>query len=99
MFIVMIFIFLGIGTGYALRTRTASEAWLQAIGAWAGRATTWLIWLLLFMLGIEVGANERIISALPTLGVEALLLSLSGLLCCCTLAWVLWRMTRKGGEG
>ena len=51
------------------------------------------------MLGIEVGANERIISTLPTLGVEALLLSLSGLLCCCTLAWVLWRMTRKGGEG
>lgn len=63
----MIFIFLGIGAGYALRTRTASEARLQAIGAWAGRATTWLIWLLLFMLGIEVGANERIISALPTL--------------------------------
>ena len=87
----MIFIFLGIGAGYALRTRTASEARLQAIGAWAGRATTWLIWLLLFMLGI--------ISALPTLGVEALLLSLSGLLCCCALAWVLWRMTRKGGEG
>lgn len=48
----MIFIFLGIGAGYALRTRTASEARLQAIGAWAGRATTWLIWLLLFMLGI-----------------------------------------------
>lgn len=94
MFIVMIFIFLGIGAGYALRSRTASEAQLQAIGAWA-----WLIWLLLFMLGIEVGANERIISALPTLGVEALLLSLCGLLCCCTLAWVLWRMTRKGGEG
>lgn len=99
MFIVMIFIFLGIGAGYALRTRTTSEAQFQAIGAWADRATTWLIWLLLFMLGIEVGANERIISALPTLGVEALLLSLCGLLCCCTLAWALWRMTRKGGEG
>ena len=63
----MIFIFLGIGAGYALRTRPTSEAKLQAIGAWAGRATTWLIWLLLFMLGIEVGANERIISALPSI--------------------------------
>ena len=84
MFIVMIFIFLGIGAGYALRTRTASEARLQAIGAWAGRATTWLIWLLLFMLGIEVGANERIISALPTLWRRCYCPSAA---CCAAVPW------------
>ena len=94
----MIFIFLGIGAGYALRTRTASEARLQAIGAWAGRATTWLIWLLLFMLGIEVGSNDQIISALPTLGVEALVLSSFATLCSCVLAWTLWKTVKEGGK-
>lgn len=53
MFIVILFIFLGIALGYTLRTRLASK--VGAISALNGRFTTWLIWLLLFMLGLEVG--------------------------------------------
>mgnify|MGYP004589311877 FL=1 len=49
MFIVILFIFLGIALGYTLRTRLASK--VGVIGALNGRFTTWLIWLLLFMLG------------------------------------------------
>ncbi len=67
MFIVIAFIFLGIGLGYTVRTRLAAQAGAKAVGTWTARATTWLIWLLLFMLGAEVGGNEQIISALPTL--------------------------------
>lgn len=60
MFIVILFIFLGIALGYTLRTRLASKA--GAISALNGRFTTWLIWLLLFMLGLEVGTTMPIIT-------------------------------------
>ena len=40
--------------------------------------------------------NEQIIKALPTLGVEALLLSVAGTLGCCVLAWALWKIA--GGK-
>ena len=75
MFIVILFIFLGIGIGYAVRTRTTSASLVSAVNKWSGKATTWLIWLLLFMLGLEVGSDKHIIASLPTLGVEALLLA------------------------
>lgn len=91
MFVVILFIFLGILAGYGFRKRGKKLAW-------QGRIVTWLIWLLLFLLGIEVGGNERIIAALPTLGVEALVLSVSATLGCCLLAWGLGRMIREGGE-
>ena len=94
MFIVILFIFLGIALGYTLRTRLASK--VGAIGALNGRVTTWLIWLL-FMLGLEVGSNRELIAALPTLGVEAMVLSVSATLGSCVLAWALWK-SMKGGE-
>ncbi len=97
MFIVILFIFLGIGLGYTLRTRITSEASIRAVNLWNSKATTWLIWLLLFMLGIEVGGNDQIISALPTLGVEAFVLSAFATLGSCVLAWTLWK-TAKGGN-
>ena len=97
MFIVILFIFLGIDLGYTIRTRIASSACKSAVGAWSARITTWLIWLLLFLLGIEVGSNQQIIASLPTLGVEALVLSVLATLGSCVMAWVLWK-TMKGGE-
>lgn len=45
---------------------------------------------------MEVGGNEQISKALPTLGVEALLLSVAGTLGCCVLAWALWKIA--GGK-
>lgn len=95
MFIVILFIFFGIALGYTLRTSLASK--VGVIGALNGRITTWLIWLLLFMLGLEVGSNKQLIAALPTLGVEAMVLSVSATLGSCVLAWALWK-SMKGGE-
>ena len=51
----------GIGTGYLLRNRKMS---------FIGRGITALIWVLLFLLGIEVGANPHIVNGLQTLGLE-----------------------------
>lgn len=94
MFIVILFIFLGIAAGYVLRKRFSGAC--DTVQTLQGRLITYLIWLLLFLLGVEVGGNEQIIRALPTLGVEALLISVATVVGCCSLAWGLWKMT--GGK-
>ena len=93
----------GIGTGYLLSNKKMS---------FIGRIITALIWVLLFLLGIEVGANPRIINGLQTLGLEAVILALGGSAGSVFFAWGLWRhvsakqakadsqvVSQKGGEG
>ncbi len=80
----------GIGTGYLLRNKKMS---------FIGRIITALIWVLLFLLGIEVGANPRIISGLQPLGLEAVILTLGGSLGSAIFACALWRyVQQKGGK-
>lgn len=97
MFIVILFIFLGILSGVLCRKLStgACISLTDVAARWQGRIVTWLIWLLLFLLGIEVGSNEMIVRSLPTLGVEALLLSSAATLGCCVLAWALWRVSKN----
>ena len=58
------------------------------------------IWVLLFILGIEVGGNEQIIKGLHTIGLEAVILTIGGTLGSVIAAWALWRALykRKGGQ-
>lgn len=81
----------GMATGFVLRRRNLS---------WIGKAITVLIWILLFLLGLEVGNNRQIIEGLATLGIEALIITLTCLTGSCLLAWGLWRWLykRKGGK-
>lgn len=97
MFIVILFIFLGILSGVFCRKLPtgACISLTNVAERWQGRIVTWLIWLLLFLLGIEVGSNEMIVRSLPTLGVEALLLSSAATLGCCVLAWMLSRVSKN----
>ena len=97
MFIVILFIFLGILSGVLSRKLStgARISHTDVVARWHGRIVTWLIWLLLFLLGIEVGSNEMIVRSLPTLGVEALLLSSAATLGWCVLAWMLWRVSKN----
>lgn len=97
MFIVILFIFLGILSGVLCRKLStgARISHTDVVARWHGRIVTWLIWLLLFLLGIEVGSNEMIVRSLPTLGVEALLLSSAATLSSCVLAWMLWRVSKN----
>ncbi len=67
--------------------------------SWISLLITGLIWILLFLLGWEVGHNKGVISALPTLGLDALLLTLAALLGSSLAAWGLWKVVRITYKG
>jgi uncharacterized membrane protein YbjE (DUF340 family) len=89
MFIVIGIMFAGIGIGYLMRRQSLT---------WINQAITALIWLLLFLLGIEVGHNEQIIRSLPTLGIEAFAIAIACTLSSCIAAWSLWKYVNKRNE-
>lgn len=91
MFTIIGLMLTGILLGYLLRKRDLKKI---------HQIITLLIWLLLFILGIEVGSNEQIIKGLHTIGLEVVILTLGGTLGSVIAAWALWRALykRKGGR-
>ena len=86
MLIIVAIMLCGIAVGYLLRnwdTRFISHV------------ITALIWLLLFLLGIEVGSNPRIVMGMQTLGIEALLLTIGGALGTTLFSWLLWKYVSR----
>ena len=67
MFTIIGLMLTGMLLGYLLRKRDLKKI---------HQVITLLIWLLLFILGIEVGSNEQIIKGLHTIGLEAVILTL-----------------------
>lgn len=54
-----------------------------------------LIWLLLLLLGVEVGANETVIRQFGNIGFEAFLLAFAGTLGSVVFAWFMWMVIRN----
>lgn len=81
----------GMCIGFLLRRQRLS---------WIHKFITALIWVLLFLLGIEVGGNRQIIEGLATLGVEAFAITVAAVIGSCIAAWALWFLLykRKGGN-
>lgn len=83
----------GVTVGYFMRKRKLS---------FIHRIITLLIWILLFLLGIEVGNNEAIIKGLHTIGIKALILTLATVAGSILGAWGLWliisKKKMKGGK-
>lgn len=90
MFKVLIITFTGIALGYILRQVKALQ-YLQ-------KTISWTIYLLLFFFGLQVGANEQVVSHLDTLGLRALLIAAAGSLGSCVAAWALHKFLFKGGS-
>ena len=86
MFTVLLCMFAGIAVGWLLRNRDCG---------WASKTVTVLIWAPLFLLGVEVGGGRRVSSALPSLGLEALVIAVVSTVGSCLLAWVLWRYIKS----
>ena len=82
MFTVISLMLLGIAAGWILRRRRMG---------FVRPLVTCLIWLLLFLLGVEVGGNERIIRGLHTLGLEALLVAVAATLGSALAAQAWWK--------
>lgn len=90
MFTIIGLMLTGMLSGYLLRKRD-----LHGIHT----LITVLIWVLLFILGIEVGGNEQIIKGLHTIGLEAIVLTMGGTLGSVVAAWALWRALYKKEGG
>lgn len=63
--------------------------------SWLSPLTTVLIWALLFLLGVEVGGDERIIRSMSRLGAEAVAIALAASVGSALCAWWLWRWTKR----
>ena len=81
MFIIIGIMLTGMLFGFLLRNKRLS---------WIHKIITLLIWVLLFLLGIDVGGNEAIIKGLHTLGLEALIITLAAVTGSILCAWGLW---------
>lgn len=83
MFTIIGIMFTGMLAGYLLRSKRLT---------WIHKIITLLIWLLLFLLGIDVGANPAIINGLHTIGMEALALTAAAVAGSVLASWGLWRL-------
>lgn len=93
-FVIIGLMLCGLLTGYLFRKRKLN---------FISRVITLLIWILLFLLGTEVGRNQMIIEGLHSLGLEALIITLAAVAGSVLAAWVLWisipNRKVKGGKG
>jgi hypothetical protein len=51
-----------------------------------------MIWILLFLLGVEVGSDKHIINGLHTLGCESLIITAGATIGSVIAAWILWKI-------
>lgn len=87
MFIVIGFMFAGMLIGYLFKKKQVT---------WLGKLITVLIWLLLFLLGVEVGGNQMIMSGLHTIGIDALIITVGAVLGSVIGARLLWKWINRG---
>ena len=79
----------GVLLGYLLREKKLS--WIQKV-------ISFLIWVLLFLLGIDVGSNESIVKGLHSIGVEAVIITVAAVLGSVTFALLLWRSVLRNNK-
>lgn len=91
MFKILIIIILGVGVGFTLRQRFSINKVSKVIMI--------LIYMLLLILGVVVGANETIISNLGTIGVKAAVIAISAVIGSMIMAKILYHLLYKGKEG
>ncbi len=89
MWIIFIFLLAGIIIGFIFRKRT------RAI-TFSAKTTTFAVFLLIFFLGVSVGQNDSVLSALGNLGGQAILLSAGSILGSLVFAGVLYFFAFRG---
>lgn len=90
MFIAIGFMVLGGVFGFLLRKKEFRNI---------SKIITLLIWILLFILGLEVGGNPQIISGLTNIGIEALVITAAAVLGSAIAALLLWKRINNKQKG
>lgn len=86
MFTVLIFMLLGALVGFLLRNKKMG---------FVSKVIIVLVWLLLFILGAELGNNPQVIGRLHDLGLEALVITIGAVVGSVLGAWALWSGVKK----
>ena len=89
MFIVIATMSGGIIFGYLMRRHRLTHI---------SRLATGFIWVLLFVLGIEVGSNPNIMKSLHTLGFESLFIAVMSTMGSVIAAMLLWKSVKKNED-
>jgi uncharacterized membrane protein YbjE (DUF340 family) len=89
MFIVIAMMFSGIAFGYLMRRHRFTHISKIIIS---------FIWILLFVLGVEVGSNPNVMNSLHNIGVEALFIAGMSILGSAVAAMLLWKHVKKDEE-
>lgn len=82
---ILLLMALGMAIGYFLRGKDKTVARIE-------KSILWSIYLLLFFLGLSIGGNKLILSNLPSLGLNALIITLGGVAGSILMAWAFWRL-------
>ena len=89
MFVVIGLMLQGIVVGRLFRNRNLN---------FTTKLITILIWILLFLLGIDVGGNDKIMNNLHTIGLEAFIIAGAATLGSITMAKLLWNYINRKKE-
>ncbi|EJW97837.1 membrane protein containing DUF340, prokaryotic membrane [gut metagenome] len=65
---------------------------------WLGDLLTLTVWMMLLLIGIEVGSNEMLMQSLGKLGLESAVATLLASVSCCIGAWWFWKYVCKGEQ-
>lgn len=84
MFGVMIVMLSGVLIGYILRN-------IRAIPALVSKINIYIIFLLLFVMGLSVGGNPQVIQGLGTLGLLGIAISVVSIAGSVFLSWIVYR--------
>lgn len=88
---IVLIILVGILTGYFLR----NASFIKHVG----KALSVIIVLLLFFLGVSVGANEQVVNNILHIGLDAFLLTVGGVLGSILCAWWMYATFFKKKSG
>ena len=68
--------------------------------SWKGLPTliTLFIWILLFLLGNEIGRDEQVVRSFHSLGMEAAVLTFAAVTGSTLCAWLLWMIVRNKND-
>lgn len=76
MFVILGLLLSGVAIGVWLRHCRCP----RSVNTWIGRSVMWVVYLLLFVFGVKLGADKQISDSLADMGLSAVLLSLAGII-------------------